>query len=172
MEEIDFQYGAINKGYWSYEDMILQVEHCIGCLKTINGDKCEYLFLFDHSNNHDCIAPDALSPTNIRKNYSATQPKMRDSTILNETFLGLYDHCIKLKVGGVQHMSFTYSNPGPFYFDNNQRKITKYDTLKGNKDAYHPKPELIIKLKAKGIKNPKGNRKKLRELSKKNNIPI
>ena len=55
------EYGSGNSGYWSYDDMILQLEDCVDCLKAINNEKYDYLFLFDHSNGHDRLRPDGLS---------------------------------------------------------------------------------------------------------------
>ena len=35
----DLQYGANHEGYWTYDDMIVQVEDCIDCLKVVHKDK-------------------------------------------------------------------------------------------------------------------------------------
>ena len=48
-----FQYGANAEGYWSYEDMILQLEDCIDVLHALFGNEYNFLFPFDHSNGHD-----------------------------------------------------------------------------------------------------------------------
>ena len=63
----ELQYGAELEGYWSYEDMIVQVEDCLDCLIAIHHDKYQYLLLFDHSNGHDQISDDALTISGIRK---------------------------------------------------------------------------------------------------------
>ena len=89
----------MDKGYWSYKDMIIQVEDCMDCLKAIHGDAYKYLFIFDHSNCHNKLSPNALSPTLICKEFGGKQPFMRLSTIKDEAFLGLYYHPIRLKVG-------------------------------------------------------------------------
>ena len=68
------QYGNMNKGYRSYKDMIIQVEDCMDCLKAIHGECYDYLFIFDHSNGHDRLSPDALSPKLIRKEFGGKQP--------------------------------------------------------------------------------------------------
>ena len=62
------QYGAAKEGYWSYEDMFIQVEDCIDCLNALYGNSYQYLFLFDHSNGHGHMSPNELS-TNTIKNY-------------------------------------------------------------------------------------------------------
>ena len=94
----DLEYGANNEGYWTYENMIIQVEDCIDCLKAINGDKYQYLFLFDHSNGHDRTTEDALKADAICKTYSRKQTTIHDSTILDSSFPGLFTHNTKLKV--------------------------------------------------------------------------
>ena len=153
----------MNKGYWTYEDMIIQVEDCIDCLKTIYGNTYQYLFLFDHSNGHNRIAPDALSPTTTRKTYRGKQPAMRDSTILNEkeSFLGLYSHPNKLKVGDVQKMTFSISDNGPFYLNQTQHHNKQFDTIKGNRIA-------DTKAKEEGNKESKGKQEKAQRIMQKN----
>ena len=44
-----FEYGANKEGYWTGNHMILQLEDCIDCLKSVYGDTYEFLFLFDHA---------------------------------------------------------------------------------------------------------------------------
>ena len=98
----DLQYGANNEGYWSYEDMIIQVEDCIDCLRAIHGDTYQFLFLFDHSNGHDRTAPDALKADAISKYHGGKQPIMRDSIILDKSYLGPFHHDTKLQIGNTQ----------------------------------------------------------------------
>ena len=168
----DLEYGANNEGYWTYENMILQVEDCIDCLRAVNDDKFQYLFLFDHSNGHDRSAPDALKVDAIRKNYGGSQPKMRNTTILDQSFLGPHQHNQKLKVGQTQSMVFTNTDDGPFYLSHEERQSRKFDKVIGTKNVKYTKPDLILKLKAKGVSNPKGGTKKLQKLCKANDIPI
>ena len=96
------EYGSGNSGYWSYDDMILQLEDCVDCLKAINNEKYDYLFLFDHSNGHDRLRPDGLSEKKILKYFGGKQPVMRNTKIEDETYLGPFDHPLKLKVGDTQ----------------------------------------------------------------------
>ena len=166
------QYGAKHEGYWSYEDMIIQVEDCIDCLKEINGDKFRYLFMFDHSNGHDRVCPDALNAMAISKKFGGSQPSMRDSTIVNNNYLGPHDHSSKLKVGEIQTMSFKSTDAGPFYLSEKEKASKKYDKTKGTKEIKLRKSELISKLELKGIKNPKGCIQKLHKLCSANNIDI
>ncbi len=46
-----FEYGG-DRGYWTGNHMILQVEDCIDCLRVLNNDRYRYAFLFDHSSGH------------------------------------------------------------------------------------------------------------------------
>ena len=41
------EYGSSKDGYWSYEDMVIQLEDCVDVLKALNGGKYDYCFLFD-----------------------------------------------------------------------------------------------------------------------------
>ena len=118
----DLQYGASNEGYWTYKDMIIQVEDCIDCLKAIHKDKFQYLFLFDHSNGHDRAPPDALKADAIRRNYGGKQPRMRNSTIETTSYLGPFQHDTKLNVGDVQCMTFAATDIGPFYLSPTERE--------------------------------------------------
>ena len=86
--------------------MIIQIEDCMDCLKAIHWECYDYLFIFDHSNGHDCLSPDALSPTQIRKEFGGKQPFMRLSVIENEFFIGPYSHNTKLKVSNTHFMTF------------------------------------------------------------------
>ena len=48
---ITFEYGG-DRGYWTGNHMILQVEDCIDCLRVLHNDCYRYVFLFDHSSGH------------------------------------------------------------------------------------------------------------------------
>ena len=129
------------------------------------------MFLFDHSNGHDCVAPDALNPTAISKTFGGKQPLMQNSVIANSTYLGPYQHDSKLKVGETQSMIFSHTDTGPFYLHPSERQSQKFDSILGNKTENIPKPDLGKSLKKKGITNLKGNRDKLKKLCDKNKIP-
>ena len=45
--------GSSKDGNWSYEDMVIQLKDCADMFRSINGDKFDYCFLFDHSNGQD-----------------------------------------------------------------------------------------------------------------------
>ena len=143
--------------------MIMQVEDCIDCLKVINKDKYQYLFLFDHSNGHDCTAPDALKADAMRKHYGGKQPRMRNTVIQNNNFLGPHQPQCKLQVGQIQYMTFKENDTGPDYLTPQQRLEQRFDRVTGTKTIKLTKPQLIIKLKEKGVSNLKGGTKKYKE---------
>jgi hypothetical protein len=45
---LEFEYGASFEGYWMYDVMVLQLEHCSDVVKTLYPQN-DFLFLFDHS---------------------------------------------------------------------------------------------------------------------------
>ena len=51
---IEFEYGNAGRafGYWDYNHMVLQLEDCVDCVKTLYS-QFDFLFLFDHSSGHD-----------------------------------------------------------------------------------------------------------------------
>ena len=114
----------------------------------MNGDKYDYLFLFDHSNGHDRVRPDALSASAIRKGYGGSQQKMRLSVIKDNTYLGPFDHPSKLKVGNTQTMVFDLSHSGPFYMSDREKQDKKYDVSKGTKMIPKNKAQLINRFKS------------------------
>ena len=165
------QYGNMHEGYWSYEDMIIQVEDCVDCLKALHGDTYDYMFLFDHSNGHDRLSPDALSPTLIRKEFGGKQPFMRSSIIKDPSYLGPFQHNNILKVGDIQTMKFAEDDTGPFYMTEREREDRKYDKVIGIVKKKLTKIEMIEKLIQKGLNNPNGPRKKLQRMCSINSIP-
>ena len=48
---LKFEFGG-DRGYWTGNHMILQVEDCIDCLRVLFQDQYNYAFLFDHSSSH------------------------------------------------------------------------------------------------------------------------
>jgi hypothetical protein len=70
-----FEYGQNLEGYWSYECMVLQLEDCVDCLQVL-FQGFDFLFLFDHSNRHDCMQPKGLNARHVNKSFGGKQPKM------------------------------------------------------------------------------------------------
>ena len=58
----EFEYGSNNNGYWTYDQMIIQLEDIIDVLKFTHPH-FDFLFIFDHSNRHECLRPNGLNLT-------------------------------------------------------------------------------------------------------------
>ena len=119
-------YGNSKYGYWSCEDMVLQLEGCVDVLKAINGDKFDYCFLFDHSNGHDRLRQDGFNANKINKYFGGKQSKMKDGRIIDKTYLGPYEHGKKLKIGDTQTMAQAVDQDGPCYMSDNTKEAKIY----------------------------------------------
>ena len=121
------EYGQNYDGYWNYHHMIVQFEDIVDVLKVLYSNQYDFIFYFDHSSGHDRLRPDGLSEKTMNKMYGGTQNKMRDTTIQDDTYLGLFSHPERLKVGQVQSMQFQPYNDGPFYLSPAERECKKND---------------------------------------------
>ena len=165
---VEFEYGANNQGYWDYDHMIMQFEDCIDVVTTLHPE-FEFLFLFDHSCGHDRQRPDGLSVTKVNKTAGGVQPKMRQSKMETEEFLGPFP--ATLQVGDCQQMVFQDGDMGPFYKSELERAATKFDRRTGASTSKMRKKEAMQNdLKAKGV-SAKGNKVAIVELCKQNNVP-
>jgi len=70
--KIKFEYGTTNKGYWSHDHMVLQLDDCVDCLKCLYPE-FEYLFLSNHSCGHDRQREDGLNVENMSKAFGGKQ---------------------------------------------------------------------------------------------------
>ena len=91
--------------------MVLQFEDCIDCMKCLYP-QFDYLFLFDHSNDHYRLQPEGLNVNRIQVRYGGKQPKMRKSELTSE-LLGPFPSIFQ--PGEYQSMQFTNLDPGPCY---------------------------------------------------------
>ena len=48
---VTFEFGG-DRGYWTSNHVLLQVEECIDCIHVLNNNRYGYAFLFDHSSGH------------------------------------------------------------------------------------------------------------------------
>ena len=111
----ELEYGQNKEGYWSYYQMVLQLEDCIDVLKWAYPD-FDFIFLFDHSNGHDRFQPDGLNMKKVSSKYGGKQPVMRSSLLSSKDFFGPYHTpSYPLQVGYTQLMQFTENDPGPCY---------------------------------------------------------
>ena len=165
---VEFECGANNQGCWVCHHMIVQFEDCVDVVKTLHPE-LEFLFLFDHSCGHDRQRPDGLSVTKVNKTAGGVQPKMRQSKMETEEFLGPFP--ATLRVGDYQQMVFQDGDSGPFYKSDLERAATKFDRLTGDSTRKMRKKDAMqIDLTAIGV-SAKGNKVAIVELCKQNNVP-
>lgn len=107
--------------------MVIQFEDVVDTLKCIYGDRFRFLFFFDHSAGHDKLRPNGLNSNQMNKGYGGEQSVMRNSQIKDDTYLGIFNHPDKLKVGDTQSMQYQLGDAGPFYLTPEKREETKYD---------------------------------------------
>ena len=73
-----FDYGVNREGYWVTDDMI---QHCVEVMDGLDvkfgRGQYQYLFLFDHSSNHEAFADNALRASVMSKGWGGKQPKLR-----------------------------------------------------------------------------------------------
>ena len=95
-----FEFGnSYNKqGYWSYDQLVLQIEDRLKLLKVLYPS-FDLVFLFDHLCGYDWAHEGRLKEIIIRKYFGGKQPNMRDTVILGkDEFLGPSDHMLKNRI--------------------------------------------------------------------------
>ena len=58
----DFEYGASYEGYWTYGQMVLQLDNSANILEDLHTG-IYFIFLFYHSYGYDIIREDVLNVT-------------------------------------------------------------------------------------------------------------
>ena len=164
---IEFEYGANNEGYWTYDNMVLQLDDCVDCLNYLYPNY-EFLFMLDHSSGHDKQKPDALNATNMKVKFGGKQKVLRDSIILEQDgYLGPYHHNKMLQVGDTQSFVFSDTDDGPFYLqDRNERRL---DRNEGIIEKELSKEALTSALRSRNILT-KGSKSQLQALCRSNGI--
>jgi hypothetical protein len=167
----EFEYGANNEGYWSYEHMVLQMEDCLDVMRVLYPQN-EVLLLFDHSCGHDRQREDGLNVENMSKSYGGKQRIIRPSTIREERgYLGRFNR--KLNPGDVQHFVFSDCDEGPFWMNNVEREQKRHDKVIEGQFTKRKltKEELLQRLQGKGV-SATGNIKNITRLCQLSDIPI
>ena len=168
----EFEYGSNFDGYWTYDQMILQLEDCIDVLK-VAFPGFQYLLIFDHSNGHDRMRPNGLNINKINLRFGGRQPVMRESKLTKNEFGPFHDHTYTLQPGMDQSMQFTPSHEGPCYLSVQEQIERRLDQYCGEtKQKTLTKSQLVEKLKEAGLPKPIGNKKELQKLCEDRNIPI
>ena len=166
------EYGQNKEGYWTYDHMVIQLEDCIDVLQTQFPD-FDFIFLVDHSNGHDRLQPDGLNLNKISVRYGGKQPIMRNTKLTSPNLFGpFHTKEYALQLGDTQIMQFSDTDPGPCYYNDHERSTKRHDRNTGKKRVRNMvKHNLIEALKSIGIADPKGNRKKLQDLTILHNLP-
>ena len=169
-----FQYGQNLEGYWTYDHSILQLEDVCDVLKVIFADKYDYVFYFDHSSGHDRLRPDGLNVNQMNKMFGGTQSQMRDTKILDDTYLGPFEHPTKLKIGDTQKMTFDVNDNGPFWMSDQERVDNKFDCeLEKDERKKYTRAQLIEMIQiGTNLVDIKGNLSDVQKLACNSNIPI
>jgi len=167
----EFEYGANNEGYWSYEHMVLQMEDCLDVMRVLYP-QYEVLLLFDHSCGHDRQREDGLNVENMSKSYGGKQRIIRPSLIKEENgYLGRFNR--KLQRGDTQNFVFSANDDGPFWMNESEREEKRHDRVIEGQFTKKKlsKDELIQRLQEKGV-TATGNIKNITRLCQVADIPI
>ena len=122
-----FEYGANKEGYWTGNHMILQLEDCIDCLKSVYGDTYDVVFLFDHSSGHAKKRADGLDASRMNKGFGGQL--QRRTLIKDDSYLGPYTHPQMVRVGHYQTLNYDSADDwerGPFDMDATKREATRH----------------------------------------------
>ena len=99
---------------------------------------------------------------------------MRKTEILNETYLGPFNHPDKLNVGDVQSMQYEDGDAGPFYLSDVERERKRNDRQSGETEKKkYTRLQLIKKINEKSpLTKAKGNLKDIQAIAQTLQIPI
>ena len=111
---VEFEYGVNTEGYWTYGHMVLQMEDCADVLNVLHPEY-DFVFLFDHSCGHDRKQPDGLCCNSVQQEWGGKQPKMRETEIETNDYLGPFQHELTVPVGSLQQMHFVSTDVGPYW---------------------------------------------------------
>ena len=67
-----FEYGASDEGYWTYDQMVLQLEDRTDILKAL-CPSIDFIFLFDNPCEHDREIEERLNVTKMNSGYGGSQ---------------------------------------------------------------------------------------------------
>jgi hypothetical protein len=124
---VDFELGANNAGYWTYNHMAIQFEDCVDCIKVMYP-QFDFAFLFDHSQGHAKKLANGLDAYSMNKGYGGAQPRMRESVIKEEDgYLGMNQRT--LSVGDTQLFSFQPGDIGPFWMTEEERELNRHSRI-------------------------------------------
>jgi len=130
-----FEFGG-DKGYWTGNHMILQVEDCIDCLRILFPNQYDFAFLFDHSSGHAKKRVGGLSVSAMNKGFGGE--KLRSTLIeKKQGYLGPF-HCITnpkmVQVSEEQQLVYPAEGDvtpedGPFHLSAVQKELSMVDRM-------------------------------------------
>jgi hypothetical protein len=121
--------GVNNEGWWDYNQMILQLEDCVDCLKTLYP-AIDFIFLFDHSSGHAKKRIGGLDASAMNKGFGGAQPSMRETIIKAEDgYLGPFPRVVN--IGDALRFDFQESDDGPFWLSEEEKLSQKFDRIVG-----------------------------------------
>ena len=151
--QVALEYGSNSEGYWNYDRMVLQMEDCTDCLRTLHPS-FDIVFLFDHSCGHDRQREDGLNVRKMNKGFGKNQPKMHSTEIKDKTYLGTFqmEPHYTLEVGSIESLVFKETDEGSYWLTQVERDQKRIDVITGSKQVTKIKGELADEMQEKGIK--------------------
>ena len=146
--------GKNDDGYWDYQHMVLQMEDCWDVVSVLLPE-FDHIFMFDASTGHRKKRDDGLDIAVMSKGFGGSQPKMHDTTILDDYHP--YDHkdgSPVLEKGDTQAMVFQPTDAGPFWLspqERDERRTTQVIPDPNGEKRDRTKQEMYDELLAKGI---------------------
>ena len=93
LKKFEYGNGESDEGYWNYDHLAVQLEDCCDVLEILYPDYA-YMFQFDHSCGHDRMLEDGLRVNRLTRSYGGAQPKMHDTEIKHQGFLGSFSKSV------------------------------------------------------------------------------
>ena len=127
----EFEYGTSAKVYWTYDQMVLQLEEYTDILRALYPS-IYFIFIFDCPWGHDIGIEDRLNLMKTNSGYGIAQQEMYPTKIKQEVgYLGPHEWIIE--VGDEKHMVFQEGDNVPLWMTPQERvdkKFSQYDWTK------------------------------------------
>ena len=99
--------GANNEGYWTYNHMAIQFEHCIDCLKVL-FPHFDVAFIFDNLQGQEKKLANGLDAHSMNNRFGGVQQPIMPE----DGYLGMHQRTVE--VGDIQSFVFKPGDTGPF----------------------------------------------------------
>jgi hypothetical protein len=104
---VNFEVGANNEGYWTYNHMAIQFEHCIDCLKVL-FPHFDVAFIFDNLQGQEKKLANGLDAHSMNNRFGGVQQPIMPE----DGYLGMHQRTVE--VGDIQSFVFKPGDTGPF----------------------------------------------------------